>query len=253
MIIDAHTHYPFGEFKEMKDVVEIIKLAKKFGISKLCLLGDVFRYGYYPNEEQIKETNDLTIKLTEKHPDFLVGFCYLNAANDTDFCLGEIERCIVQNGFRGVKFEVSLNCRSRKMDALMKKAAELDCAAFHHTWYKSTGKCDEESDPSDIADLASRFPGAKIVMPHLAGCGMRGILDIMKHKNVYIDTSGAQPVSGLIEYAVEKLGPDRILYGSDIAGRDFSAQLGRIYGAEISEKDRKKILGLNAQKLFKLN
>jgi len=252
MIIDAHIHYPFAEYKEMKDICEVIRLAKKFGVSKLFLLGDVFRHGHFQNEEQIKEINDLTIELVKKHPDSLVGFCYLNPANSPDFMIEEIERCVVKNGFKGLKFEISLNCRSKKLDVVMQKAGELGCAVIQHSWYRPAGRYNEESTPADIADLASRFPDVKIIMPHLAGCGMRGILDIAGHKNVYVDSSGSLAVAGMVEYAVKTLGADRIIYGSDIPGRDFSAQIGRIYGAEISKKDKIKILGLNAVKIFNL-
>jgi predicted TIM-barrel fold metal-dependent hydrolase len=71
-------------------------------------------------------------------------------------------------------------------------------------------------------------------------------------ENIYIDTSGGQPHSGLVEFALNKLGPKRIVYGSDAPYRDFSVQLGRIAGAEISKVTKEMILGKNAKRLLKI-
>ncbi len=49
---------------------------------------------------------------------------------------------------------------------------------------------------------------------------------------------------------VSELGAERVLYGSDAPGRDFAAQLGRVYGAKIGAAEREMILGGNARKLL---
>jgi len=249
LIIDIHTHPRLNDqiFKTME---EIIRLAKKLDIEKLCLLGDVLRFGYNPTQLQVKKINDLTIKMVKKYPDFLLGFCFLNPAHTKKFILNEIERCIIKEKFKGIKLEVSVNARDKRLDPIMEKAEELGVVVLHHCWYKTVDKVYNESDPSDIVNLASRFPKVKIIMAHLSGCGIRGVLDIKNFPNVYVDTSGSQPASGMIEYAVEKLGAERILYGSDAPGRNFAPQLGRIYGAEIKTKEKELILGLNAKKLL---
>ena len=109
-----------------------------------------------------------------------------------------------------------------------------------------------ESTPADIASLAARYPDVPIQMAHLGGARIRGVQDIRPHENISIDTSGSQPIGGLVEYAVKELGADRVVYGSDVPGRDFSAQLGRIYGARLSASDRDKILYRNAHRLISL-
>jgi uncharacterized protein len=255
MIMDIHVHYPFGSYRDLDRVDRVMEIARRFDIGGLCLLGDVLRHGHYPTEDQIREINDLTITLVRRHPDYLYGFCFLNPANDTEFCLTEMERCIVGEGFKGIKLEISLNCRSRRLDPIMRKSLEMGCLVLHHSWHYAwmSEAQPDASFPADIADLASRFPGVRIIMAHLSGCGMRGVLDVLPHKNVYVDTSGGQPVSGLVEYAVAKLGASRILYGSDVPGRSFAAQLGRIYGAAISKREKAMILGGNAQRLLGLS
>ncbi|MBT7300869.1 MAG: amidohydrolase family protein, partial [Victivallales bacterium] len=49
-----------------------------------------------------------------------------------------------------------------------------------------------------------------------------------------------------------RLGADRILFGSDVPGRDFAVQLGRIHGVAMPDEDRDKILRGNAVTLLGL-
>lgn len=245
-IIDIHTH------NTQTGTASIVETARRNGIDNVILLGDVLRLGYYPTEEQIKELNDDTIKRVAEYSGICHGFCFLNPANDTDFCISELDRCIKKHGFRGVKFEVSINCRSEKLDPVMRRIEELNVPLLHHCWYKTVGKCDEESDPSDIAYLAAKFPKVKIIMAHLAGCRHLGVENIARLPNVYIDTSGGQSIAGLVEYAVRRVGASRIVFGSDAPYRDISCQLGRIYGADIDDVSKQKILCDNAKELLNL-
>ena len=89
-------------------------------------------------------------------------------------------------------------------------------------------------------------------MAHLNGCGVRGILDIQDLPNVYMDTSGSQPDAGFIEYAVAKIGAERILFGSDVPIRDYATQLAKVTGAAIPAEAKELILGANAARLLNL-
>ena len=53
-----------------------------------------------------------------------------------------------------------------------------------------------------------------------------------------------------LEYAIDELGADRILFGSDFDIRDIATQLGRIYSVDMDDKTREKILSGNALKFF---
>lgn len=246
MIIDIHAHIPA---KNRKKVEKILTEARRFGISRICNLGE-WPLGATPG--QIVSANNHTMRLVRWRPDVFIGFCFLNPNHETSFLLKEITRCVERGNLKGVKLEVETNARSKRLDPIMEACARLNVPLLQHAWYKTVGKVLDESTPADIAALAGRHPNTTIIMAHLTADGMRGVLDIQPYPNAYIDTSGSQPFSGIVEYAVEKLGVERILYGSDITGRDFSCQLGRIYGAKISRRDRDLILGLNAKKLLGL-
>ncbi|MDD5483179.1 MAG: amidohydrolase family protein [Kiritimatiellae bacterium] len=243
MIIDIHTHIP------AKKVGKILAEVHRLGISKVVNLGTG-----YPSTtpEQVAASNNETMRLARQYPAAIIGFCFLNPNHEKSFLLKEITRCVEKGNLKGIKLWVAVNARSKKLDPIMEACAGLNIPVLHHAWHKTVGKALDESSPADIADLAGRHPKTKIIMAHMTGCGPRGILDIRPCPNVYVDTSGSQPFAGMVEYAVEKLGAERILYGSDAPIRDFSCQLGRIYGAKISRHDRELILGLNAKKLLQL-
>ena len=249
-IIDIHTHphwvEPFGRMRDM------IRLANSVGIEKLVILGGNLGFGYRPTESQVASINDLTIKLLRRWPGELVGFCRVNPGLPKASTLRQIDRCFATGLFKGIKLAVWPNARSALLDPVMRKAEELGAVVLHHCWYKTVQKYEGESDPSDIANLAARFPGVKIIMAHLTGCGCRGVLDVKPFKNVCIDTSGSPAVAGMVEYGVRVLGAERLLFGSDAFGRDFPVQLGRVLDADISEAQRLMILRGNAVKLLGL-
>lgn len=246
MIIDIHTHMPA---RPWKTVERILAEAKRLGIAKIVNLGN---WPLNATPEQVVRANSQTMWLTRQRPDTFIGFCFLNLKHAMRFVHKEIARCVESGNLQGIKLECEVNARSPRLDPIMEICARLDVPLLHHAWYKTVGKVFEESDPTDIAHLAGRHPNTKIIMAHLTACGMRGVLDVQPYPNVFIDTSGSQPFSGIVEYAVEKLGAERILYGSDICGRDFASQLGRIYGAAISPRARDLILGGNAKGLLRL-
>lgn len=250
-IIDAHVHLPMQSVQSLDEIAKTIETARSLGVEKFWNLGDVLRHGAFPTPEQIEEINDLTIQTVKEFPNEIVAFCYLNPMHDPAFIKDEIERCFELEAFKGVKLEISLNCRDKRLDPMMELLIQKQAVLVHHCWYLANKTQVEASEPNDIAFLARKFPEAKIVMAHLAGCGIRGVQDIKHCQNVLIDTSGGQPIAGLVEYAVKELGADRVLYGSDIPGRDFACQLGRVMGADLSDADKALIFSKNAERIVK--
>ena len=102
----------------------------------------------------------------------------------------------------------------------------------------------------ELAELAARHPDAIIVCGHSGGDWELGIRAIRPHKNIYADLAGGDPAAGFTEMAVRVLGVERVLYGSDAGGRSFASQLAKVYGARISDDDKRLILGGNLKRLL---
>lgn len=137
------------------------------------------------------------------------------------------------------------------MKTLMEELERRNRPLLQHCWFKTVNKYEHESDPIDVAVLAKRYPKVKIVMAHLCGCGYRGVEYIADCPNVYVDTSGGQPEDGFIQYAVKRIGADRLLYGSDAPCRDFGAQIHKVTDAGLNSSDLQKIMYTNALELLK--
>lgn len=251
-IFDIHTHPTFeGTRTDRESLLEVVTYAKSLGVEGMVVLGDVLLHGRTPTAQQVREINDKTIELVTWFPDYFVGFCFLNPLLGPTFVQEETERCIAENGFRGIKLEICNNARDDVMEPVMAQARRLDVVVLQHSADQTIIQQREyHTDPADTAWLGRHNPENRIIMAHLTACGKRGVMEIADVPNVWIDTSAYLPVAGLVEFAVQKLGAHRVLYGSDLLIRDLPSQIGRILAADISEADKQKILFSNASALL---
>jgi len=107
--------------------------------------------------------------------------------------------------------------------------------------------------PWSIEELAVNFPEAKIVLGHM-GHGnvvyINGSIDVAeRNPNVYLETSG-MPMHTKIREAVRRVGPERVLYGSDAPFHHPEVEIlkVRLSGLEPELVDR--VLGANGRALF---
>lgn len=119
---------------------------------------------------------------------------------------------------------------------------------------------DPNSLPADFVPFANRFPGARVILAHLGySRGQQADLQVRavqesRHGNLWIDTSSARSLfPGLIEWAVNELGAERLLFGSDTPLYHVATQRARIDAAAISDAAKRLILRENAVQLFALS
>ena len=96
-----------------------------------------------------------------------------------------------------------------------------------------------------MPEFANKYPDMKLIIAHLGTVDHVNAIEDAKYGNIYTDTSGvASSNNNVVEYAISRIGADRILFGTDTYAAGF--QRGRIEYAPISEEDKIKILGDNA-------
>jgi predicted TIM-barrel fold metal-dependent hydrolase len=249
MIWDLHCHLSGVEGKTPGErIAQMMEFADRMGIERL-----VFFMGYPwsqdPSPDEFRRQNDQVIEALSHWHHRAFGFAYLNPKHGEE-SLKEIDRCLKDGPLVGIKLWVAVRCNDPRLDAIIRRTAELKGAIYQHTWLKTGENLPGESSPLDLAELAARHPSVPLICGHTGGDWERAIRAIRTHKNVLIDTSGSDPTAGLVEMAVRELGAERILYGSDCGGRSFASQLGKVLSAEIPEAARKQILGGNLRRLL---
>jgi len=251
--IDVHTHPILRHDRRGRaGADQLIARARAHGIRHLVVLGDVLAFGKSPDEAGLRIINDETHGLMRRYPGLITGFCHLNPTLGARAVRREVERCVAR-GFRGLKLEIANNAADASMNPLMEAARKHNLVVLQHAWSMTKiGERSFHTDPEDVATLAKRFPDVRIIMAHLTGCGVRGVLAVKDCPNVWVDTSGAAPEAGIVEYAVEQLGAERVLYGSDVPIRDFAVALARITGSRLDRATQRKILHDNAAALLGL-
>jgi hypothetical protein len=250
-IWDDHTHLVenFGATYEAR-LGEALKYADRLGISKVILFAGNWEGTYYLSPEQLRAANDSILRAIKAYPDRAFGYVYLNPKL-TQASLDEMNRCIRDGPMVGVKLLCAEHCNKPTLDPIIDRAVELKAPVLQHTWLKITGNLPDESTPMELAELAARHPKATLICAHCGGDWEQGLRAIRPHANIYGDLCGGDPTSGYTEMAVRELGAERVLYGSDIGGRSFSSQLGKVLGADIPESAKRLILGQNLKRLLK--
>ncbi len=248
-IWDLHSHLSgiAGRTPEER-MANLIEVADRVGVSRLCVYMGM-KWSYEPTPEDMREQNDDVLKAIAHWHDRALGFVYLNPQH-VEASLAELERCVANGPMVGVKLWVAQHCDQPSLDAIVKRATELKAVIFQHTWLKVTGNLPGESTPMDLARLAERHPDARLICGHTGGDWELGIRAVRAYPNVSVDLGGGDPTAGFTEMCLRELGPERILYGSDVPGRSFSSQLAKVLGCEMSNESRRLILAGNLKRLL---
>jgi uncharacterized protein len=249
MIWDLHCHLNgFSGRTPHESMAQMILLADRMGIDRLCVyMGMTFEYD--PPPDMLRQQNDEVLQALEHWRHRAFGFVYLNP-NHLEFSLRELDRCVRDGPMVGVKLWTARRAREPELDPIIERAAALRAVIFQHTWLKAGGNLPGESTPMDVAELARRHPSVPIICGHTGGDWEVGLRAVRSLENISIDLAGSDPTAGFVEMAVREVGAGRIIYGSDVGGRSFASQLGKVTGADIPEPARRMILGENLKRMM---
>ncbi|MFN8519639.1 MAG: amidohydrolase family protein [Chloroflexota bacterium] len=107
--------------------------------------------------------------------------------------------------------------------------------------------------PWSIEELVRRYPDAHIILGHM-GHGnivyINASIDVAaRNPRVYLETSG-MPMHTKIREAVERVGPDRVLFGSDAPFHHLTVELAKVRVSGLPEGVLDGVLGENGRRLF---
>jgi len=249
-IWDAHTHLHSapGDTPEARMEV-LVRCADRLGIERV-ILSQGYSSDLHPTREGLREENDRVMRAVRRFPDRAFGSVYLSPAF-LDFSLQEFDRCVRDGPMVGVgELEADTRCNAPELDPIVERAISMKAPILQHTWLKLDGNLPGESSPYDLVELAQRHPDANFICVHTGGDWERGIRIIRNTKNIWAEVAGFDPTAGVVEMAVRELGPERVVYGSDVGGRSFASQLAKVLGADIPDSAKELALGGNLRRLF---
>jgi predicted TIM-barrel fold metal-dependent hydrolase len=248
-VIDAHDHlHHRGRATWREDDRKVIDAADRLGIDQLCC-------SILPPErptplEGFRQCNQWLAEAIARFPGRVLGYCFVNPGYMRE-ALEEVRRYVEDKGFIGVKLYNDYRADEPVLWPLVELTIELGVPILHHAGHANWLPQPQPriSDASHFAELARRYPEATIICAHICGGGdwEWTIKALRNAPTVFLDSSGSVVDEGVVEMAVRVLGAERLLFACDLS---LTASTGRIRGAEISEADRKKILGENMQRIL---
>ncbi|WP_309127295.1 amidohydrolase family protein [Microbacterium sp.] len=234
--IDAHTHLDAGRFDP-----DVFRQGDDLGIG-LFLCSNIGAFIAHPGLDEVRAMNRALVAELRRHPDRLRGYCYVNPRYGRD-SLDDLRRNVEDEGMVGIKLWIATLADDPLCDPILEYAAERRLIVLAHAWRKTVGRFPYESTAEHIAAAARRHPEVRFVMAHLGGQAESAINTVRDVPNVAVDTSGTIIGTGEVALAVERLGADRVVFGSDLHHVDLAANVGKVLGAGLDADVSDRVFG----------
>lgn len=170
----------------------------------------------------------------------------------------ELER-IKTMGLHGIKLHPDYQdffIDDEKMDPVYDAIERSGLPVVFHAGYDSLSPDTIHCTPERTLKMIKKHPNLKTVLAHLgANCMWQEVLDKLAgfDGEVYFDTAfTSECPDELMQMVIEKHGADRILFASDCPWDSSYLIKEKILRMGISESDKEKILGKNAERLLGL-
>lgn len=244
LVIDAHAHcgHKGGEGvgtipMPQSDVEFMLEKNNLMGVEKVCLSSWVGIFTPYD-----REGNDITGDAVMRYPERIVGYATIDPTHNNDI-KSEINRAYMKLGLKGLKpYHL---CGLPYDHPLYNPWWEF--ADEHHLFALIHGAQQE----AEI--LSERYKNVSFILAHRAATYpvIRSAAELIKKReNVYAEITYTDVPLNAIEFLVELVGADRVLYGTDSPMRDPRPQFGWLAYTKLSYEEKKKIFGENMSKIL---
>ncbi len=247
--IDAHghlTHHSRSDWQETDR--QIIETYDKLEIDQGCC--SILAPQLPATPESFRQCNQYVYDAIGRFPGRVLGYAFVNPGHGKE-AIDEVRRCVESRGFVGIKLYNDYVVTEPVVWPLIELAIQLRVPILHHAGHVSWLSASQPriSDGAAFAEIAKRYPEATIICAHICGGGdwEWEIKALRNASTIYLDTSGSVVDEGVVEMAVEVLGAERLLFACDMS---FTASVGRMRSANVSESDKQKIYGGNMQRIL---
>lgn len=240
MIIDCHCHAGKGDgltgpWDTDASLDKYLQWASRCQISKTVLFS-----AFHSNYEK---ANAEVAKIVNSNRRRFLGFAFIHAQRDAGNVMTMVQRSVDQYGFCGIK--------AHRYDARISREI---CDAARK--FKIPVLYDTMGEISTIDLLGTEYPDVNFIIPHLGSFAddwkaqLAFLSPLERFSNIHTDLSGVRRFE-LMEQAVKRAGPHKILFGTDGPWLHPGLELMKIYELNLSQGDQERILYKNFLRLTK--
>jgi len=247
-VIDSHAHHNLKGYDDnlvvfmpKPDAAGIIERNRRIGVNITCSSPWI---GIWSSESEVGNLS--TRDAIKEFPDEFIGYATFDPRYVKDW-KNELKRAYEEYGMLGMKpYFPRTNIPYN--DPLYKP------------WYQYGNKHRlfalmhmSDNFTKEMEDLAKKYPEISFLLAHSGWSyevAKKHIKLAKKFSNVFCEITFTSVTNGIIEYMVKEIGSERVIYGSDSAMRDPIPQFGWVVYADISEVEKRNILGRNMRKII---
>lgn len=241
MIIDCHCHAGPGDglsgpWDSDTGLARYLPRAERAGIERSVLFAS-FHSDY-------ALANAAVARIVAAAPARLLGFAFVHARRDRGRIAAMVQRAVEEYGFVGIK--------AHRHDARI--SGEI-CEAARR--FRLPVLYDPVGEVAVAELLAAQYPDVDFILPHLGSfaddwAAQLALIDhLARHPNIYADSAGVRRFD-LLQQAVRRAGPHKLLFGSDGPWLHPALELHKIRLLGLGARDEALILGENFLRLARL-
>lgn len=233
---DIHVHLGRSErIYQSFEINEITPFMKKFNIQEIALM---------PFEIETEIYNKKIIELSKKNRNIHGLYWIKKSRIKEDLAILKDE---LNQGLIGVKFHSAFEnspVTNEDYAPIIEFLNENNSIILVHCGRYKDGNKESNSSYLHGIDLAKKYTKLKVILAHMGGNDSsivkKAVNDSKEIKNIFFDTSGIS-TPFRIEYAVKKIGPERVLFGSDYPWCSFRGNYYNALDSILNKEEKQKI------------
>ena len=240
MIIDSHCHAGKGDgltgpWDTDAPLERYLQRASAAGIRRTVLFA-AFHSDYAIANREVAG-------IVARNRDRFYGYAFVHAANDRARMMAMIDTAVNEYGFVGIKVH--------RHDARISREV---CEAARA--YRLPVLYDPVGEVSIAELLGNEYPDVNFILPHLGSFAddwkaQQALIDsLVRYPNLYTDTSGIRRFD-LLEEAVRRAGPSKILFGSDGPWLHPGLELAKVNALGLKPEEYAMVVGGNFLRLIR--
>lgn len=242
--VDAHAH--LGEccvFGLISTEEELIRRMDESGIDATIVQP-------YPGAKEAAKTHDRIAEMCAKYPGRFFGLASVSPHGDHDAYQREVERCVKELKFVGVKLHTighGVNPLSEDGDFVFATAHQLGIPAMVHT-----GPGIPFALPSLCIPAAQKYPGLNIILAHAGFAVFSAEAQVAASVcgNLYLETSWC--IGEDIRWMISTIGPSRVMMGADLPS-NVPVEVAKYKALDLEKAVYDRVMGGTAIEIFNLN